>query len=139
MDGGAKGLTEHPAMNRQLPEPPGGPQVAAQPPWRAEDDSGPPRACVWPTGDPAHIPGPRDTTQPSAHDLTQVVNTKLHLEAVLGGPVGAPHHSRIVDQDVYLALLWKTGVRANVSPTRAHVEQQRSSWECPQPWAEQCP
>lgn len=42
--------------------------------------------------------------------LTQVVNAKLHLKAILRGPVGAPHHGSVVDQDVQVLLLWKTGV-----------------------------
>lgn len=36
-----------------------------------------------------------------------MVNAKLHLEAVLGGPVRAAHHGRVVDQDVNMLLLWK--------------------------------
>ena len=92
-------------MNRGLPELPGGPKHSRLGEWRKT----PPRACIWSRGTLTHIPSQCH----SACSLTQIVNAKLHLKAVLGGPVRAPHHSRVVDQDVNMLLLWKTGVRTN--------------------------
>lgn len=60
---------------------------------RMEQDPTPPR-LVTPHGEPTLSP-----------DLTQVVDTKLHLKAILSGPVRAPHHGCIVDQNIYPFLL----------------------------------
>jgi hypothetical protein len=81
-------------------------------------------------GSPRAGESPTELTLILSLELTQVVDTKLHLKAVLGGPVWAPHHSRIVDQNVHSLLLWKTEVRT--------MHQANSSPHQPEGWTVSC-
>lgn len=66
---------------------------------RMEQDSTHTTEWVTPHQEPILIPF---KTSPG---LTQVVDTKLHLKTILSGPVWAPHHGCVVDQNVYSLLL----------------------------------
>ena len=68
--------------------------------------------------------------QVGQREVAEVVGAELHLEAVLGAPLGDGHHAGVVDQDVEVALP-RVGERADRGEVgeveRAHLGRRRRS------------